>query len=386
MKKMTISILGSTGSIGTQTLEVLRSLNSRGYDVRVAALAAGRNIDLLEAQAREFRPGLVSVETEEDARELAGRLNGDASLPKTVVMYGDEGLTAVAESSCDMLVTAIVGMKGLLPTLAAIRKGTDIALANKETMVVAGEIVTREAKARGVRILPVDSEHSAIMQSLAGNRREDVDRIILTASGGPFRTWAAEDMGRVTIAEVLAHPTWKMGGKITVDCASMMNKGLEVIEARWLFDMPYEKIDILVHPQSIVHSMVQYRDGAIIAQLGAPDMKIPIQLALTFPERAESAFPRVDLTSGALTFEKPDYVKFRCLALARQAALAGGTCTAVLNGANEAAVGAFLAGKIPFSKIPELVDEALTAHKPVYNVSVEDIIAADSEARKGIDF
>ena len=272
-----ISVLGSTGSIGTQTLEVLRSLKEQGIEIKVAALAAGRNIQLIEAQAREFRPGLISVTKDTDAQLLCKRLK-----PLGIdVAYGDEGLQTVASSSCDMLVTAIVGMKGLLPTLTAIRKGTDIALANKETMVVAGELVTREAQKHRVRILPVDSEHSAILQCLMGNAGSQVEQLLLTASGGPFRTWEPKALETVSIEAVLAHPTWKMGGKITVDCAGMMNKGLEIIEARWLFDMPYEKIKVLVHPQSIVHSMVQYTDGAVMAQMGVPDMKIPIQLALS---------------------------------------------------------------------------------------------------------
>ena len=263
-----ISLLGSTGSIGTQTLEVVRALKKQNIDIKVAALAAGSNITLLEAQAREFKPGLVSVAKESDAAALRRKLS-----PLGIdVAYGDEGLNAVAASDCEILVTAIVGMKGLVPTLTAIRKGTHIALANKETMVVAGDIVTAEARKNNVRILPVDSEHSAIMQCLMGNQKEQVQHLILTASGGPFRTWDRASIENVSISDVLAHPTWKMGGKITVDCAGMMNKGLEIIEARWLFNMPYEKIKVLVHPQSIVHSMVQYKDGAVMAQMGVPDM------------------------------------------------------------------------------------------------------------------
>lgn len=372
-----ISILGSTGSIGTQTLEVVRALKEQDIDIRIAALAAGSNVDLLEAQAREFRPGLISVTRESDAGELRKRL---APLPIEVV-WGDEGLNTVAASDCELLVTAIVGMKGLVPTLTAIRKGTHIALANKETMVVAGDIVTAEACKHHVHILPVDSEHSAIMQCLMGNQSGQVEHLILTASGGPFRTWDRAAIENVSISDVLAHPTWKMGGKITVDCAGMMNKGLEIIEARWLFDMPYEKIKVLVHPQSIVHSMVQYRDGAVMAQLGVPDMKIPIQLALSYPDRVESFFERPDFTQQPLTFEEPDPVKFPCLRLAKEAAEIGGTMTAVMNGANEAAVAKFLQGEIKFLQIPYIIENVMNRHAVQKTPDLEAIIEADRWAR-----
>ena len=379
-----ISILGSTGSIGTQTLEVVRELKRNGHEVKIKALAAGRNIERLAEQAREFQPELISAAAEGDAARLEAELKRGADPINVTIMWGDEGLKAVAEAPCDMLVTAIVGMKGLLPTLAAIEKGTNIALANKETMVAAGELVTRKAAEKGIKILPVDSEHSAIMQCLAGSSGKDVESLILTASGGPFRTYSKEEMQNVTMESVLAHPTWKMGGKITVDCATMMNKGLEVMEAHWLFDMPYEKIKILVHPQSIVHSMVQYVDGAVIAQMGVPDMKIPIQLALTYPERINSSYERPDLTKMPLTFEAPDKDKFRCLALAEQAALTGGTMPAALNGANEAAVNAFLRGSISFGRIPELVEKGISGHKTMYNADIDEILAADREARERI--
>lgn len=372
-----ISILGSTGSIGTQTLDVVRALRQQNIDIHIAALAAGSNVDLLEAQAREFRPGLISVTRESDAAELRKRL---APLPIEVVP-GDEGLNAVAASDCELLVTAIVGMKGLVPTLTAIRKGTHIALANKETMVVAGDIVTAEARKHQVNILPVDSEHSAIMQCLMGNQSGQVERLILTASGGPFRTWDRAAIEKVSISDVLAHPTWKMGGKITVDCASMMNKGLEIIEARWLFDMPYEKIKVFVHPQSIVHSMVQYKDGAVMAQLGVPDMKIPIQLALSYPDRVKSSFERPDFTKQALTFEEPDPVKFPCLRLAKEAAEIGGTMTAVMNGANEAAVAKFLQGEIKFLQIPYIIENVMNRHAVQKAPELEAIIEADRWAR-----
>ena len=375
-----ISVLGSTGSIGTQTLEVVREFKKQNKDIKVVALAAGSNVDLLEAQAREFRPELVSVARESDAAELRKRL---APLPMEVA-FGDEGLNAVAASDCEILVTAIVGMKGLLPTLTAIRKGTHIALANKETMVVAGDIVTAEAHRHKVNILPVDSEHSAIMQCLMGNKKEQVQHLILTASGGPFRTWDRESIENVSIQDVLAHPTWKMGGKITVDCAGMMNKGLEIIEARWLLNMPYEKIKVLVHPQSIVHSMVQYKDGAVMAQLGVPDMKIPIQLALTYPDRAESSFKRLDFTKQALTFEEPDQVKFPCLRLAKEAADTGGTMTAVMNGANEAAVAKFLRGEIKFMQIPYIIESVMNSHAVQKHPDLEEIIEADRWAQSQV--
>ena len=376
-----ISVLGSTGSIGTQTLAVVRELKKQNIPIRIAALAAGRNCDLLEAQAREFRPGLVSVMDGRDAFVLSKKLE-----PLGIeVCCGDDGLNAVATSDCDMLVTAIVGMKGLIPTLRAIAKGTHIALANKETMVVAGDLVTQEARRNKVRILPVDSEHSAIMQCLMGNQHRQAEALILTASGGPFRTWEKRAMDNVSIADVLAHPTWKMGGKITVDCASMMNKGLEIIEARWLFDMPYEKIKVLVHPQSVVHSMVQYTDGAVIAQLGVPDMKIPIQLALTYPDRVASSFERLDLTKQALTFELPDETKFPCLRLAKAAAKAGGTMTAVMNGANEEAVTKFLRGEIKFPQIPYIIAKVMDRHSVTANPSLEDILDADRWARSQVE-
>ncbi|MBE7056813.1 MAG: 1-deoxy-D-xylulose-5-phosphate reductoisomerase [Ruminococcaceae bacterium] len=376
----TVSILGSTGSIGTQTLDVLRNLKKQNIEVKVVALAAGRNVELIEAQAREFMPGLVSVESPDAAKILKEKL-----APLGIeVAYGEQGLMDVATSDCEILVTAIVGMKGLLPTLAAIEKGTDIALANKETMVVAGEIVTEAANAKGVKILPVDSEHSAILQCLTGYNHGEVQHLILTASGGPFRTWEADKIKDVSIKDVLAHPTWKMGGKITVDCAGMMNKGLEIIEARWLFDMPYEKIKVLVHPQSIVHSMVQYIDGAVIAQMGVPDMKVPIQWALSYPERVNSDFGRHDFTKTPLTFEEPDEVKFPCLRLAREAAITGGTMTAVMNGANEIAVEKFLKGEIKFMDIPYIVEKAMNAHTVKYNPTVEDVIEADRMARRTV--
>lgn len=373
-----IAILGSTGSIGTQALEVLRELRKQNIMVEVIALAAGRNISLLAQQIQEFQVKLASVERASDIPVLRS-LVPDADVE---IVAGEQGLLKVASVQTDLLLTAVVGIRGLLPTLAAIDRKTNIALANKETMVVAGQLVTDLARTRGVTILPVDSEHSAILQCLMGNRHEQVEKLILTASGGPFRTWPAEKIGDVTLEAVLAHPTWKMGGKITVDCASMMNKGLEVIEARWLFDMPYEKISVVIHPQSIVHSMVQYIDGAVISQMGVPDMKIPIQLALSYPERIRSEFDRVDFSAiGTLTFEAPDPVKFPCLRLAREAALCGGTMPAVMNGANEAAVEKFFRGDIKFSDIPYIIEKAMLAHAVKAAPCVEEILETDLWAR-----
>jgi len=375
-----IGILGSTGSIGTQTLNVVRQINGTCEEkIKIMVLTAGKNINLLEEQAREFKVPFVCIEDENDAKYLRAKLQDT----KTEVFWGDKGLIQAASVDMDMLITAIVGMKGLLPTLKAIDQGIDIGLANKETMVVGGEIVTRAACEKKVRILPVDSEHSAIFQCLQGNRRRDVEKIILTASGGPFRTWDKEKLNKVTLENALSHPTWKMGGKITIDCASMMNKGLEVIEAHWLFNISYSKIEVVVHPQSIVHSMVQYKDGAVMAQLGTPDMKIPIQLALTFPERIGPGYERLDFTKiDALTFEKPDLEKFPCLRLAYDAASVGGTMTTVMNGANEVAVDCFMKGHINFMSIPYIIEKTMSAHTSISNPLVEEILEADKFARK----
>ena len=371
----TIGILGSTGSIGTQTLEVIRELNSRPetmanphYTVKV--LTCGANRDLLLAQAREFRPEVLCTGKREDADWLreelaAARKRGEEIGPGVNILYGDEGLTQAAATKTDITVTAIVGMRGLRPTLAAIGAGNDIALANKETLVAGGSIVMRAAREKGVRILPVDSEHSAVFQCLESafaSGRNAVEKLILTASGGPFRSYTPAQLEAVTPAEALRHPTWKMGGKITVDCATMMNKGLEVIEAAHLFGLPPERIDVRVHPQSIVHSMVEFIDGSVMAQLGNPDMKVPIQLALTWPFRARSETKRLDLGEiGQLTFERPRTDAFPCLALAYRALGEGGVLPAVLNGANEAAVESFLKGRLGFTGIPAIIEAAMNA-------------------------
>ena len=375
MKK--ISILGSTGSIGESTLDVVRRHPQR---FQVLALAAGKRIDLLEKQILEFEPQLASIETESLAQELRTRLGHKV---KTEVMCGEAGSVAVAQiSGAEMVVSAIVGAAGLRPTLAAIEAGKQIALANKETLVVAGELVTASARKHKVQLLPVDSEHSAIFQSLTGHRREDITKIILTASGGPFRQRTLAELQHVTLHDALKHPNWNMGSKITIDSASMMNKGLEVIEAHWLFDVPAEKIDVVVHPQSIVHSMVAYCDGSVVAQLGLPDMRTPIAYALSYPERIESGvqlphFPALQ----DLSFEQADLEKFRCLQLAYQALRAGRSAPCVLNAANEVCVNAFLQEKISFLDITRIIETILNKHHNTVFANLADILAVDAWAR-----
>ena len=370
-----ISILGSTGSIGRQTLDVAEKLQ-----IPVAALAASRNVELLEAQCRKFRPELAVLFDEAAAEELKRRLS-DMNIK---VAGGMEGLLAAALlDSADTVVTAVSGMIGLRPTLAAIERGKRIALANKETLVCAGELVMREAQRRGAEIIPVDSEHSAIFQCLMGCRdRSEVRRLILTCSGGPFYGKTAAELQKVTRVDALRHPNWKMGPKITVDCATRMNKGLEVIEAMRLYGLPLEQVTAVIHRQSIVHSLVEFRDGAVMAQLGTPDMRIPIGLALTYPKREENPAPPLDLLScPPLTFAAPDEEAFRCFRLARQAAKQGGTACAVLNGANEAAVGLFLQEKLGFPEIADAVEAALDAVPQRADVTLEAALDADRQAR-----
>ncbi len=374
----TLGILGSTGSIGTQALSVVRELNSLAESpsnphYRVAMLSCGGNIDLLRKQMEEFEPEILCVADESLAEKLNAYLKVGIYLPKSRyadrlprVYWGEKGLEEAAGCGVDVLLTAISGMRGLKPTLKAIEAGSDIAVANKETLVAAGETVMKAAQRRGVNILPVDSEHSAVFQCLKSAFKGgdgSVGKIILTASGGPFRGLEKGKFKEITAAQALAHPTWKMGKKITVDCATMMNKGLEVIEAMHLFGMSPENIDVLVHPQSIVHSMVEFTDGSVVAQLGLPDMKTPIRLALTYPYRGCSPDGRLDLSQvGGLTFEKPRTDVFRCLSLAYDAARTGGTLPAVMNGADEVAVEEFLQGKISFLQIAEVVEKAMEAH------------------------
>ena len=376
-----IAILGSTGSIGTQTLEVVRAQQ----DIKVTALSAGDNIDLLEQQIREFKPVLAAVKTEEKAKELALRIS-DLDIP---VLSGMDGLMAVAcEEKAEVLVTAIVGMLGIRPTIAAIEAGKDIALANKETLVTAGHIIMPLAKKGGVRILPVDSEHSAIFQSLNGEKEHGnkIDKILLTASGGPFRGMTREQLSQVRLEDALKHPNWVMGRKITIDSATLVNKGLEVLEAKWLFDVELDQIQVVVHPQSVIHSMVQYEDGAIIAQLGTPDMKLPIQYALYYPERRFLRGIRLDFYKlGQMTFEAPDMDTFEGLKFALEAMRRGGNIPTVFNAANEKAVAMFLERRIAFLDIPDIIASAMEEITYIEHPSVEEILATETAVYEWIE-
>ena len=373
-----VSILGSTGSIGRQTLDIIDNLG-----LPVAALTAGSNAERMAQQCRKYQPKLAVMSTETAAQQLKAMI-ADLSVE---VMWGEEGLIAAATiPEADCVITAVVGMVGLKPTLAAIRAHKRIGLANKETLVCAGQLVMAEAKKYNTEIIPVDSEHSAIFQCLMGcdNRRE-VKRILLTCSGGPFYGKTREELGVVTKADALKHPNWKMGAKITIDCATLMNKGLEVIEAMRLYDMPLEQVDVLIHRQSIVHSMVEFTDGAVMAQLGAPDMRLPIQLAMTYPERAATPVDFLDLTTcGALTFSHPDMAAFPCLKLARDCAARGGTACPAMNGANEEAVALFLDDKIGFYDIYDLVSRAVDAVPFIAEPTLEEILEADRLAREAV--
>ena len=371
MKK--IAILGSTGSIGTQTLEIVRT----NGDLEVTALAAGNNIDLLEKQIREFKPKLAAVWKEERANELKDKIN-DLDVK---VVSGMDGLLEVArQPESEILVTAIVGMIGILPTIEAINAGKDIALANKETLVTAGHIIMPLAKEKGVSILPVDSEHSAIFQSLQGGQQKALHKILLTASGGPFRGKKLEDLANIQVEDALKHPNWAMGRKITIDSSTMVNKGLEVIEAKWLFGVDVDQIQVVVQPQSIIHSMVEYEDGAVIAQLGTPDMKLPIQYALYYPERRYLPGDRLDFsTLQQITFEQPDLETFYGLKLAFEAGRTGGSLPTVLNAANEKAVALFLDRKIKYLQIPEIIQAYMEAHKNIAAPTVEEILKTEQE-------
>ncbi len=372
-----VAVLGATGSIGTQTLEVLRLFPDR---FRVRALTAGSNVDLLAAQAREFRPDCVAIGGARRWKALQAALEGTGIR----VLAGADGLCeAAAAESADLVVAAVVGFAGLGPVLAALERGKTVALANKETLVVAGALVNRLIDAHGGTLVPVDSEHSAIFQCLVGESERRVEELVLTASGGPFRTRPAHTFDRITRAEALDHPNWSMGAKITIDSATMMNKGLEVIEARWLFDVPADRIRVLVHPQSIMHSMVAFDDGSVKAQLGVPDMKVPIQYALTYPARWPAPHERLDWAKlRRLDFEPPDLEKFPCLRLAFEALEAGGSAPAVLNAANEAAVALFLDERIAFTDIPRLIETALARHVAEEAPSLDALRAADAEARR----
>ena len=374
-----ISILGSTGSVGRQSLDVV----SRLPEIRVAALTAGTSVERMAEQCREYRPQLAVMATQEAAEQLAAELK---DLP-IQVMWGEEGLIAAATiPEVDCVITAVVGMVGLKPTLAAIRAKKRIGLANKETLVCAGEIVMAEADKYGAEIIPVDSEHSAIYQCLMGcGDSREIKRLILTCSGGPFFGMSKEQLQKVTKADALKHPNWKMGAKITIDCATLMNKGLEVIEAMRLYRMPLEKVDVVVHRQSIIHSMVEFVDGAVMAQLGVPDMRVPIQLALTYPRRTECPVDTLDLlTCGSLTFSQPDMDNFPCLALARTCGKAGGTSCPAMNGANEEAVAMFLNDEIGFYDIYRLVNQAVEAVPFIQNPNLEQVLEADRLARQAV--
>ncbi len=371
MKK--IAILGSTGSIGTQTLEVVRE----NGDIEVTALAAGSNIQLLERQIREFRPKLAAVWSEEKANDLKENIK-DLDVR---IVSGMEGLKeAAVEREAEILVTAIVGMIGILPTIEAIKAKKDIALANKETLVTAGHIIMPLAKEYGVSILPVDSEHSAIFQSLQGGQQKSIHKILLTASGGPFRGRKREELEQIQVEDALKHPNWEMGRKITIDSSTMVNKGLEVIEAKWLFDVSVDQVEVVVQPQSIIHSMVEYEDGAIIAELGTPDMKLPIQYALYYPERRFLSGERLDFGKlTQLTFERPDMETFYGLKLAYEAGRTGGSLPTVLNAANELAVALFLDRKIRYLQIPEIIQNCMEKHKLILNPTVEQILETGRE-------
>ena len=373
MKMKNIAVLGSTGSIGTQTLDVARN----NEDIRIVALSAGSNIELLEQQAREFSPEVVSVAEKKDAEKLRKKLEGTG----VKVLWGMDGLIEAAQHpSADTVVTAVVGMMGLRPTVAAINAGKDIALANKETLVTAGHIIMPLAKEKNVRILPVDSEHSAILQCLTGEDQREVSRIIITASGGPFRGRTREQMKDVRLEDALKHPNWSMGRKITIDSATMVNKGLEVIEAKWLFGLDAEDIKVIVQPQSVIHSMVEFVDGGIMAQLGTPDMRLPIQYAIYYPHRRPLPGERLDF--GALkqiTFEEPDFENFRGLALAFEALKTGGSMTTVYNAANELAVSRFLNREIGFLDITAMIEDSMKAHEVIENPDIEQILRTERE-------
>ena len=372
-----ICLLGSTGYIGVNSLKVIKGNPDR---YRIVALGAGRNIDLLLNQIKEFKPRSAAVIDSDLAKELKIRLNNATN---TEILYGTGGYIEIATlSDVNMTIAAMTGSSGLLPTFSAIAAGKDVALANKETLLIAGSLLMNESKKGGANIFPIDSEHSAIQQSIQGHRREDLKRIILTGSGGPFKDFSIERLSKVTPKEALKHPKWRMGRKISIDSATMMNKGVEAIEAKWLFNVEMDQIEILLHPQSIIHSMVEYMDGSIIAQLAAPDMKIPISYALSYPRHLKVELPSLDLVDiGKLSFEKPDKKRFRCLDLSLAAGKIGGSMPAVLNGANEVAVSAFLEGKIGFLQIPQVIEKTMEKHETFPLDSIDEAVEADQWAQ-----
>ncbi|BCB03388.1 1-deoxy-D-xylulose-5-phosphate reductoisomerase [Bacillus sp. KH172YL63] len=372
-----ISLMGATGSIGMQTLDVLRD---HPEEFTLTAMSVGKNIEEARKIIKEFSPKLVSVQRKEDAESLTSEYSS------VKVLYGEEGLVEVAcHQDAEVLVNAVLGSVGLSPTLQAIEAGKTIAIANKETLVTAGHLVMEAAKKKGTALLPVDSEHSAIYQALQGERKKNIEKLIITASGGSFRDRTREELIGVTVKEALNHPNWSMGAKITIDSASMMNKGLEVIEAHWLFDIPYDQIDVVQHRESIIHSMIQFHDSSVMAQLGTPDMRVPIQYALTYPDRLERKGERLDLTEiGKLHFEKMDMERFRCLAFAYEAGRTGGSMTTVLNAANEAAVAMFLEGRISFLDIETYIEKAMEAHQIVHRPDLEAIKEIDQQTRQRV--
>ncbi len=377
--KKNIMVLGSTGSIGTQTLDVVR----RNKDINIVSLAAGGNIDLLEQQIIEFAPEAACVYQEDKALELKKRLKGG----KTEILTGMDGMVACATvPSGDMVVASVVGMIGILPVIEAVKAKKDIAFANKETLVTAGHIIMPLVREMGVNMLPVDSEHAAVFQCLNGERHGDIRKIILTASGGPFRGKSLKDLENVSVEDALKHPNWSMGKKITVDSSTMVNKGLEVIEARWLFDVPFEQIEVVVQPQSIIHSMVEFMDGAVMAQLGTPDMRLPIQYALCYPDRRERIGEPLDFTRlTGITFEQPDLRTFRGLALAYEAGKAGGSMPTVFNAANEKAVSLFLQGKVPYLTMADMIEDAMDAHTVKANPDIDEILGIEREVCSYLD-
>lgn len=374
-----ISILGSTGSIGTQTIEVCRNLK----DINIQAITVNSNIDMAQKQAEEFRPKLIAVMNSDKAEELKERLS-KTTMSNIKVISGMEGLVEAATiNSADTVVVSVVGNIGIKPTYEAINCKKEIALATKEVMVSGGSLITNDADKNGVRILPIDSEHSAIFQSLQGNSMNKIRKIVLTASGGPFRGRKKDELTNVTAKDALKHPNWDMGAKITIDSSTMMNKGLEVIEAKWLFNVDVSQIQVVVHTQSILHSAVEYEDGAVIGQMGVPDMKVPISYALTYPNRIANDFEKLDITKiGTLTFEEPDFETFQCLGLAYSAIKTGGTMPAVLNAANEIAVEAFLNGKIGFMDIPNIIKNTMGAYTVKYNYSIDELLQSDEWGRQ----
>ena len=377
-----VCILGATGSIGCNTLNVIRSLREFDYDIDVIYLTTNSKIDILAEQVKEFSPKGVVILCKEKAEEFSTKY----SFPGLEILTGEEGLIEIASrDDYNLLVSALVGFAGLTPTIEAIKAGKTIALANKETLVVAGELINKLLKEHNTKLLPIDSEHSAILQCIVGEDNNSLSKIILTASGGPFRTKSIEEMRNTSVKDALNHPNWSMGAKITIDSATLMNKGLEVIEAHWLFDVSAENINVVVHPKSVIHSMVEFNDGSIKAQMGVPDMKIPIQYAITFPGRIGSDFTRLDFTKyNSLTFEEPDFVKFECLKIAFDVLKNGGTYPAVLNAANEIAVDMFIKEKIGFLDIPAIIKKSLDSHENRNKFTLDDIIDVDKQTRDSI--